>query len=140
MSFGLNWTLPGIVLSTFTDFDDKVRAAVNNALSPIDDILEIVSSLRIGVGRLITSLPMVIHNLKPYIDSAIFSNSGFYNVNLYNKATVALFDDMDMLFEDIVHQLSSHKAKSITSLQDLSKQVKDNLRLLREQTERGTLN
>ena len=101
---------------------------------------ELVGSLRIGVGRLITRLPVVIHNLKPYIDSAVFSNSGFYNVHLYNRATVALFDDIDMLFEDIVNQLSDHKARSITSLQDLSQQVKYNIRLLREQTERGTLN
>jgi hypothetical protein len=139
LSIGFNWTVPGIVIGLFTDFDDRVRDMVSYSLQPIDELLELVNSLRIGVTRLDGRLPQVIHSLRPYIDSAIFDKSAFHNVHLYNTAAVSLFDDMDMLFEDIVSQLSTHKAKSITSLQELSRQVKDNMRLLKEQTARGTI-
>lgn len=139
LSIGFNWTLPGILISQFTNFDDQVRNKVNNALQPIDELLELVESLRIGVNRLDSRLLPVIHSLKPYIDSALFDKSAFHNVHLYNTATVSLFEDMDLLFEDIVSQLSNHQAKSITSLQVLSQQVKDNISLLKEQTVRGTI-
>lgn len=132
LSIGLNWTLPGILISKFSNFDDNIRSLVDYALKPIDEILELVESLRIGVNRLDSRLPQVIHSLKPYIDSALFSKSAFHNVHLYNSAAVSLFDDMDILFEDIVSQLNNHNAKSITSLQNLSQQVKVNMRLLKE--------
>lgn len=139
LSIGFNWTLPGIVIGMVTDFDDRIRDMVNYSLQPIDELLELVDSLRIGVTRLDERLPQVIHSLKPYIDSAIFEKSAFHNVHLYNTAAVSLFDDMDMLFEDIVSQLSTHKAKSITSLQELSQRVKVNMRLLKEQTALGVI-
>ncbi|MFJ7935244.1 SA1320 family protein [Sporosarcina sp. NPDC096371] len=139
VSFGFNWTLPGILVGAFTDFDDKVRNMVNQALERIDELTELVESLRIAVTQLDSRLPAVIHSIKPYIDSAIFSKDAFQNVHLYNTATVALYDDMNMLFQDIVSQLSNHQADSITALQNLSQQVKDNIRLLREQTVRGTI-
>lgn len=139
LSIGFNWTLPGILISNFSNFDDNIRGLVDYALKPIDELLELVESLRIGVNQLESRLPQVIHSLKPYIDSALFSKSAFHNVHLYNTAAVSLFDDMDMLFEDIVSQLNNHKAKSITSLQALSQKVKDNMRLLKEQTARGPI-
>lgn len=139
LSFVMNWTLPGILIKTFSNFDEKIRDRVDQALQPIEEMLEIIDSLRVGLTRLQSRLPAVVRSLKPYIDSALFSKSAFHNVHLYNTAAVSLYKDMDLLFSDIVTQLSNHKAKAITALKEESQSVKDNMFLLREQVELGTI-
>jgi hypothetical protein len=46
---------------------------------------------------------------------------------------------MEILFTDIIFQLSSEEGKAITTIQEVSKSVKGNMVLLNDQVERGTV-
>ncbi|PLR95935.1 SA1320 family protein [Bacillus sp. T33-2] len=138
--FALSHTIPGKLISMFTDFDDKIRNSVANALDPLDELAATIEGIRNGLGRLITEYPTLLNNFRPYVESAIFDNSGYFNVHLYNLASIAILREMEMLFNDVVYQLGDHKAEAIVALCEASKKVEQNMGILYEQVERGTLN
>lgn len=139
LAVALDGNLPGKVVGFFTDFDDKIRASVNAALEPLDELADTVEGLRRGVGNLLIYFPQLLQNFKPYIYSALFSQTSYYNVHLYNLAAMGILEEMDRLFKDIVFQLSDEKAIAIEALCEVSEAVKQNMGILHEQVDRGTI-
>ncbi|MCM3707411.1 MULTISPECIES: SA1320 family protein [Cytobacillus] len=137
--FALDYTIPGKLFGLFTDFDDKIRNRVNNALAPLDEFAGTIEGIRKGLDRLIVEYPTLLRNFRPYVETALFNNSGYYNVHLYNLASIAILREMEMLFDDVVYQLGNHKAEAIEALCEVSKKVKGNMGILYEQVDRGTI-
>ncbi len=138
-NLAFNGTLVGNLISIFSDFDDQVKSKVYTSLEPIDELTSTLRGIRKGLNQLIHGYPTLLTNFKPYLDSAIFGNDNFYNVHLYNLASIAILKEMDLLFTDIVHQLSYQQAVSIDVLVEVSEKVKQNMGILQEQVERGTI-
>ncbi|WP_370221709.1 SA1320 family protein [Cytobacillus sp.] len=138
--FALDYTIPGKLFGLFSDFDDKIRNSVNNALEPLDEFAGTIEGIRKGLDRLMAEYPTLLENFRPYVETAIFNNSGYYNVHLYNLASIAILREMEMLFDDVVYQLGNHKAEAIDALCEVSKKVKNNMGILYEQVDRGTIN
>ncbi|WP_437832665.1 SA1320 family protein (plasmid) [Niallia taxi] len=136
----LSNTIPGKLLSLFTDFDDKVRTSVANTLKPLDELAATIEGVRKGLGRLINEYPTLLNNFRPYVESAIFNNSGYFNVHLYNLASIAILREMQMLFDDVVYQLGSNKAEAIKVLCEVSMKLTENMGIFYEQVNRGTIN
>lgn len=137
--FALDYTIPGKLFGLFTDFDDKIRNSVNNALEPLDELAGTIEGIRKGLNRLMTEYPTLLENFRPYVETALFNNNGYYNVHLYNLASIAILREMEMLFDDVVYQLGNHKAEAIEALCEVSKKVKGNMGILYEQVDRGTI-
>lgn len=142
MKLAVNITLYGnpvsLVMSLFTDYDDRVKAAAKEARQPIEEMEEVIEGLRIAIDRLIIGLPEMLEDFKVYIDTAIFAPSKYANVRLYNIATLAILDEMDLLFNDITLQLSSEKGKAIDASLEMSQSVLKNIQVLKEQVDRAT--
>lgn len=139
MNVALSGTVPGKLISMFSDFDDKIRSYVSSALEPIDELAATIEGLRDGLTRLTIGFPALLDSFRPYIDSAIFDKTSYSNIHVYNVSAMAIHEEMEMLFDDIVHQLSQHKGNSIQALCEISQRVKDNLIQLRQQVDRVTL-
>ncbi|WP_339146708.1 MULTISPECIES: hypothetical protein [unclassified Sutcliffiella] len=137
--FAFNGTLTGKLIGLFSDFDDQVKSKMYSSLEPIDELASTIRGIRKALNQLILGYPNLLTNFKPYLDSAIFSNNNFFNVHLYNLASINILKEMEILFADIIHQLSSQQAVSIDVLVDVSKKVKQNMGILQEQVERGTI-
>jgi len=139
LNVGLYGNPISLLISIFTDYEEKIKAAVNNALVPLEEIGTIAETVRIGSGSMSANLPEMLRNFKPYIDTAIFEPGKFDDVRLYNISTLAILDEMELLFNDIIFQLSGEKANAIEATLEISKNVLSNLQLLKEQVNRGTL-
>lgn len=139
MNVALSGTVPGKLISMFSDFDDKIRSYVSSALEPIDELAATIEGLRDGLTRLTIGFPALLDSFRPYIDSAIFDKTNYSNIHIYNVSAMAIHEEMEMLFDDIVHQLSQHKGNSIQALCEISQRVKDNMIQLRQQVDRVTL-
>jgi len=139
MNIALSGTVPGKLISMFSDFDDKIRSYVSSALEPIDELAATIEGLRDGLTRLTIGFPALLDSFRPYIDSAIFDKTSYSNIHIYNVSAMAIHEEMEMLFDDIVHQLSQHKGNSIQALCEISQRVKDNMIQLRQQVDRVTL-
>ncbi|MDQ0187834.1 SA1320 family protein [Cytobacillus kochii] len=138
-NIALNHTLPGKLISLFTDYDDRIRNTVSNTLQPLDELASTVEGIRKGLERLISEYPTLLNHFRPYVESAIFNNNGYFNVHLYNQASTAILKEMQMLFDDVVYQLGDNKADAINALCEISRKLKVNMGVLYEQVERGTL-
>jgi hypothetical protein len=139
MNVALSGTLPGKLISIFSDFDDKIRSYVSSTLEPIDELAATIEGLRDGLTRLTIGFPALLDSFRPYIDSAIFDKTSYSNIHIYNVSAMAIHEEMEMLFDDIVHQLSQHKGNSIQALCEISQRVKDNMIQLHQQVDRVTL-
>ncbi|UOQ94676.1 hypothetical protein MUO14_06935 [Halobacillus shinanisalinarum] len=135
----LHGSLPGTLISIFTDFDDKVKSSVASTLQPLDEVAANIEGIRKGVDSLMIRYPVLLTNLKPYVDNALFHDSGYQNVHLYNVAAMSIIEEMELLFTDIVHQLSDHKADAVVALRKVSESVLGNMNLLNQQVNRGTM-
>ena len=132
-------TPAGFLIRLFTDFEQRVLDAAAAVKEPIIEMEATVEGLRKGVGKLINNLPQLIDEFKPYLDTAIFEKGQYEDVRLYNIASSSILREMEILFNDIIFQLSSEEGKAITSIQEVSKSVKGNMVLLNDQVERGTV-
>ncbi|MDA6082890.1 hypothetical protein OSJ97_25460, partial [Escherichia coli] len=47
--FALDYTIPGKLFGLFSDFDDKIRNSVNNALEPLDEFAGTIEGIRKGL-------------------------------------------------------------------------------------------
>ncbi|KYG27635.1 SA1320 family protein [Alkalihalobacillus trypoxylicola] len=122
----------------FSDIDkDGVKLAVDLAVLKLEELLEVINGLRDGVGSLIFRLPTMIDQFKPYIDSAIFSISRFSDVRLYHLAAYTVVYEMQILFDDIINQLSHNQGKSIKGALETSKSLQINFKKLENQIERA---
>ncbi|WP_110114955.1 hypothetical protein [Bacillus sp. CGMCC 1.16541] len=138
-NFALDYTIPGKLIGLFSDYDDEIRQAVASALEPLDELAGTVEGIRKGLTGLIVGYPTLLDNFRPYVQTALFNNSGYYNVHLYNVASIAILKEMEMLFDDVVYQLGDHKAGAIQALCEVSQKVKSNMGVLHEQVNRGTI-
>jgi hypothetical protein len=128
-----------IFWSIFTNYDEKVRDAAKEARRPIEEMESIIEGLRIVMDRLMMGLPDMLSNFKSYIDTAIFAPNKYSNIRLYNIASSSIFEEMDLLFNDITQQLGREKGKAIDGALEMSKSVLTNIRILKEQIDRGTI-
>ena len=92
----------------------------------MDKLAATIEGVRKGLGRL--------------IESAIFNNSDYFNVHLYNLASIAILSEMQMLFDDVDYQLGNNKAEAIELLCEVCIKLKENMGIFYEQVNRGTLN
>ena len=130
----------GKIVSTFTDFDDTVKEHVAEIKEPIENMQSTVEGISTALDNLEANLPQVIENFKPYLKSAIFKSESLNNMRLYNIAAQAIFDDMEVIFDDIVYQLSGNqKGYAIQATVNVSKNVRRNISFLNEQVERVTV-
>ncbi|MGF2614630.1 hypothetical protein FZC84_20445 [Rossellomorea vietnamensis] len=139
MNIALSGTVPGKIISIFSDFDDKIHSYVSSALEPIDELAATIEGLRDGLTRLTIGFPALLESFKPYINAAIFDLTSYSNIHLYNVSAIAIHQEMELLFDDIVYQLSHHKGNSIQALCEISKRLKNNMIQLRQQVDRVTL-
>lgn len=128
-----------LLMSLFTDYEQRVKSAVASALEPLVEMEVLMESFRVGFNRMHANLPEMLDNFKPYLDTAIFEPSKFENVRLYNVATLAILDEMELLFNEIIYQLADEKANAIEETLEVSKNVLGNIQILKEQVDRGTL-
>lgn len=135
----LGLAVPAKLFGMFSDWDEKIKSAIDHVVKPLDEIAETIEGVRKAVGNLISFLPCFVYKFKPYIDNAIFEQIHFNSVNLYNTAAVSILEETELLFQDIVFQLSNQKAKAITALCNASKDILKNIKLLRADVKRGTL-
>ncbi|MGR3206252.1 SA1320 family protein [Bacillus glycinifermentans] len=135
----LGLAVPAKLFGMFSDWDEKIKSAINHVVMPLDEIAETIEGVRKAVGNLISFLPCFVYKFKPYIDNAVFEQVHFNNINLYNTAAVSILEEAELLFQDIVFQLSNQKAKAITALCNASKDILKNIKLLRADVKRGTL-
>ncbi|MBM7840710.1 hypothetical protein JOC54_004003 [Alkalihalobacillus xiaoxiensis] len=97
-----------------------------------------LSGIRTGVTTLQFRYPLLVDELRPYIDSLLFDGFAFYNVHLYNSSANSILKEMQIVFEDVGVQLSEHEADFVNVLEEKAKQVKSNMNVLELQVERGT--
>ncbi|MCY8001420.1 hypothetical protein [Bacillus haynesii] len=94
----------------FSDWDEKIKGAIDRAVKPLDEIAATVEGVRKAVGNLIAFLPNFIHKFKPYIDNAIFEQVHFNYINIYNTAAVSILEETELLFSG--HCFSAVQSKS----------------------------
>ncbi|WP_353948250.1 hypothetical protein ABNN70_14870 [Sporolactobacillus sp. Y61] len=130
---------PAILIGLFTDWDDRLRLQVKQALKPLDEFANTIEGLRTGINHLKANVPALIQQYKPFIDQAIFDSNNYSYVALYNTAASDILDETALLFQDIVYQLSGQEAKSITALCETSRSVLKNIQLLHEDVSRAAI-
>ncbi|MBM7539867.1 SA1320 family protein [Amphibacillus cookii] len=136
--FFFKMTVPGAIISVFTDYDDKVRDYICKTLAPLDELEATIKGVRLGVNRLRDNFPELLANFRPYIENAIFANHSYADVYAYNGAAIAILKEMQRLFDDIVYQLGGHEAHAIEALTLNAVRMKNNMGMLQEQVERVT--
>lgn len=129
----------GLFVDIFTDYVQKVRDGAEVAKDPIVEMKDTVSNLKTGLQEAIDNLPEILEYFEKYIDVAIFTPSKFKNVQLYNIGAVAILSEMEMLFNDIVFQLSNQRAQAIEGTVETSRSIVGNIVILREGVEKGTV-
>ncbi|ENH96265.1 hypothetical protein J416_11832, partial [Gracilibacillus halophilus YIM-C55.5] len=134
-----NYSLPGFLISYFTNYQEQVQAIVNAMVSPIDTFISRIDGIRDGLSRLENNIPVILERFRPYIEHALFDNQRYSDVYLYNHASLSLLKEIDLLFHDINHQLADEKAKAIDELVLNGEEIDKKNSLLSEQIERGTL-
>jgi hypothetical protein len=115
-------SLPTMLLAFFTDWDEQINRKIGHTLKPLDDLAETVHALKKGVTYLNAYLPHLTAEYEPFIENAIFKNDRYADVITYNGAAADTLEEMELFFQDIVHQLSGQEAKAITALENQSKQ------------------
>lgn len=132
-------TPPGLVMSLFTDFNDNVKQRVNEVVAPMEELISNIEGLRQGLRRLRDHYPTLIDQLRPYIDSALFNDTQYNNLRLYHAAAQAILIETQMLFKDIVFQLSENNSVAILELLEASKKTLQHMNIIEEQVERGVV-
>lgn len=127
------------VLGLFTDYDQRIKDSVNAIIAKVEEMENTIEGLRKGITQLHNNIPDLLNSFKPYIVVALFENGKYKNVYRYNTASLAILNEMKILFDDIIFQLSDHTANSIDTLCEVSKKLLDNMNILKEQVERTTI-
>src|SRR5690625_1863205 len=96
-----------------------------------------VKNLDEAITESIVNLSDILDYFKEYVDVAIFTPARFQSVKLYNIAATDILGEMEILFNDIIYQLSNHQAKSVDDIVSSSRSVLANMELLKEDIERG---
>src|SRR5690625_3644551 len=126
-------------LDIFFDFRSSIESALNTAIEPIEEARDLVTSLRSGFTRLSTDGHKLVDELQSYLKDALFGSDQYMNVKVYNVASNVLYEEIELLFTDITQQLSHHKGEAIEASLDLSQNVLKNIKVLKEQSDRGIM-
>ena len=105
----------------FSDYDERVRAAAKEARQPIEEMEAVIEGFRIAMDRLMMGLPDMLSNFRSYIDTAIFMPSKYSNIRLYNIASSSIFDEMDLLLDNIHINWAWEKGKAIDGISNMLK-------------------
>ncbi|MDF2909290.1 MAG: hypothetical protein K0Q56_170 [Sporolactobacillus laevolacticus] len=130
-------SLPAILIGLFTDWDDRLKRKIGSATKTLDEAVETVHVLRKGVVNLQAYLPNLVSAYAPFIENAIFNNGRYVEAITYNGAAAGSLEELELLFTDIVRQLSDQQAKSIAALESQSKMILKNIKQLRADVQRG---
>lgn len=129
----------GLTTNLFTDFIQRVEDAGEAFKKPLYTLDELSVSLITGIGLALDNLPHLVETFKKDIDIAIFSPGKFADIQLYNIASVSILTEMQMVFDDIIKQLSGNRSRAIDGTIETSKSIVFNLEILRRDIEKGTL-
>ncbi|MDA7026232.1 DUF2974 domain-containing protein [Bacillus sp. CLL-7-23] len=135
-------SIPDKLIGLFTDWDGKIEKSINGVVKDLEQVESDTEKYRKGVESItqcLSNLPLLIKEFKPYIDTAIFEPLGFSNINIYNTAAVSTLEETELLFLDIVYQLSDHKGKAIQALCHTAEAIVKTLRLFRDDVSRATM-
>src|SRR5690625_7173931 len=88
------------------------------------------------ITKSINNLSDILDYFKEYIDVAIFTPARFQSVKIYNVAATDILGEMEILFNDIIYQLSNHQAKSVDDIVSSSRSVLANMEVLKDDIER----
>lgn len=130
-------SIPAMLIGLFTDWDDRLKRKIGSATKTLDEIVETLHSMLKGVGNLQAYLPNLVSAYVPFIENAVFNNGRYADVITYNGAAAGSLEELELLFKDIVRQLSDQQAKSITALESQSKMILKNIKLLRADVQCG---
>ncbi|MDF2789378.1 MAG: hypothetical protein K0S80_2476, partial [Neobacillus sp.] len=130
-------SLPTMLLAFFTDWDEQINRKIRHTLKPLDDLAENVHAVKKGAAYLNAYLPNLTAEYAPFIENAIFKNDRYADVITYNGAAANTLEEMELLFQDIVHQLSGQEARAITALENQSKTILKNIKNLCTDVQRG---
>ncbi|TSB48486.1 SA1320 family protein [Alkalicoccobacillus porphyridii] len=132
-------TLPFSDIDQLNLYEVLVKTPVESIINVLDDLESFVRGLRTVMSGLISGLPTVFDEFKPYIDTAIFNDSSYLNVQLYTTSAAALNANMKLLFNDVNYQLTDQQGNAIVKLHSESVKFTDNMNVLDEQVQRGTV-
>lgn len=122
-----------------TDLDQKMKAIVNEILKPIYEIEGTIHGLQNSILQLIVNYPDVLSNFLPYVDSALFKETDYYNVHQYNITALGILEEVQLQFKEIVNQLSNEESRAMDAIYDVSEHVLKNIDTLYEQVNNITL-
>lgn len=128
----------GLIVNIFTDYVERIKTAAAEVAVPVKDLQIRVANLKRGVKEANANLPELLEYFEKYIDVAIFTPANYKNVELYNIASRAILSEMEILFRDIVFQLSNQKAKAIEGTVRTSESMLENIEIVRFNVEKGT--
>lgn len=128
----------GLLVNFTSDYVQKLRDAAEEVKKPVEDMQNTIKNLNIALDESIENLPEVLDYFEEYIDVAIFTPTRFQSVKTYNIAATDILGEMEMLFNDIVYQLSNQRAKAIDGIVSASRSVLANMEVLKEDIEGGT--
>ncbi|AZB41030.1 hypothetical protein CEF21_01010 [Bacillus sp. FJAT-42376] len=124
----------------FEQFDRQIKNFVQKITAVLDEAASFVEGLREGIGKLIMNLPDLVEAFQPYLETAIFEETKYKELHIYNQVSLSALEDMDKLFGDIIYQLSDHKSEAVQVLCETSEKLSKNFSTLREQIECCTVN
>ncbi|MFX3616795.1 MAG: hypothetical protein ACE3JK_04675 [Sporolactobacillus sp.] len=110
--------IPVKLIAMFTDWVTRFNQEIRHMTENLEDFRVMIRALKNGVDHLLLFLPDLVTNYEPYISQTMFPNEDYSDVRLYDRAAVDLLQEMRILFKDIIYQLSSQHAQSITALKN----------------------
>ncbi|MCL1630784.1 hypothetical protein M3N64_02290 [Sporolactobacillus sp. CPB3-1] len=130
-------SLPTLLIGLFTDWDERLNRNIRHAMKPLDDFSETIHAIKKGISYLNAYLPRLTATYAPFIETAIFKSDRYTDVITYNGAAADSLEEMELLFQDIVHQLSDQQAVAITALESQSRKILKNIKQLHTDVQRG---
>src|SRR5690625_8032977 len=99
----------GLLVNLTSDYIQKLRDAAEKAKKPVADMQNTIKNLNEAITESINNLSDILDYFKEYIDVAIFTPARFQSVKLYNIAATDILGEMEILFNDIIYQLSKDR-------------------------------
>lgn len=108
------------------------REALNQASMTFDGVTEI---LRVASSK----LDEILIAIKPYIKNAIFNNTSYNDVIVYNFAAYNIYESSSVTFTEIEYQLSQNESEAINILAVNSSILKNDMIFLGNQIKKATI-
>lgn len=125
-----------IVFDFVKDYSDAIHefvSLIGEAQRELRDIILLIDGWVQAIVNLIQNIPSLVERIKPYIQTAVLDKVELGDIHLYTLSTELVVMELEVMFEEIVRQLSQQKANSIAGLAANSKMVLDNISTFKEQ-------